>query len=955
MLSPDSSRAGEISDLVESTATIVETGADPETGLSAERVDAAVVDCPADDHCSTIDSVGAVPVLAIVHDGGASAAIDAGATAVLDWTDPDRDDLFAHRLDRCLDRARDRSDGPDGPPGPGRRTDLYELSHRLLDVGAWEYDVSDRRVHWTDQKYRLHGRTDDENPSFEEALDTFHTADRHRIERALEWATEQGVGFDLQARIESEETDRWVRTVGEPVESDGTVTHVRGAIQDVSSVVDRETEIERNEEALRAVNEAVTDLHQPFEETIERLLDIGRERLGLDVGFVADVGESTVEVRHLSGDAAFERGSRLPIDATFCRNVESSGGVVAIHDVGALGLGDDPAVEATGLEAYVGAPVVLQGHLWGTVCFGSPVARDRPVSERERSFARLLGQEIGYLLSQRHQRDRLVALYDVSRSLFDAEDVGDVPRRIISALESIRDGPSVVVYRWDESAGALFRAARTGIECGMADPPARIGSGSDPVWEGFLASENRTAAAGVRGSPWIDDDCIQIVVPIAGFGAIVSVRPASFAPIAFEETLLNTLVRHVDRAIEIASLRDSFQRTTADLDRAHDRLDRIERIETVIRDVLEAILGASTRRAIESAVVDRLSAVEDWSAAVVDRDPESGDLACHGDSAVGADLAGGPPCQRAIEDDTVVVTSTVLDADGPHDWRQGVIEAGYQSIACVPLTHENSRRGVLEVYGRRPNQFHADEQAMLTDLGHVVAYAIDCVERRRAFRSGGRVELSVAVAGDPLFDRLIDREISLSTVVERPSGGYRLIGRTDDPETALDEWDLPMVDRVTHLGSGEGTDDGSNIELVVDSSPLLDVCRDHDVAIAGFDPIGKQVAISLHVPSADRIETVIDALADRLADVDVLAQRSDVQRDPPDHLLADLTDRQREVLAIAYSRGYFEWPREASGEQVAEDLQIAGPTFHQHLRQALGTVLDAVFDDGVSSPDESGT
>jgi predicted DNA binding protein len=56
----------------------------------------------------------------------------------------------------------------------------------------------------------------------------------------------------------------------------------------------------------------------------------------------------------------------------------------------------------------------------------------------------------------------------------------------------------------------------------------------------------------------------------------------------------------------------------------------------------------------------------------------------------------------------------------------------------------------------------------------------------------------------------------------------------------------------------------------------------------------------------------------------------------------ELTDRQLAVLRAAYQAGFFEWPRDASGEEVAESLDIAAPTFHQHLRKAEKAII-AVF------------
>ncbi|WP_158058001.1 helix-turn-helix domain-containing protein [Halorussus halophilus] len=57
-----------------------------------------------------------------------------------------------------------------------------------------------------------------------------------------------------------------------------------------------------------------------------------------------------------------------------------------------------------------------------------------------------------------------------------------------------------------------------------------------------------------------------------------------------------------------------------------------------------------------------------------------------------------------------------------------------------------------------------------------------------------------------------------------------------------------------------------------------------------------------------------------------------------------LTDRQREVLLAAYEGGYFESPREKSGEAVASELGISLSTFSQHLRSAEQKLCSLVFE-----------
>jgi len=57
-----------------------------------------------------------------------------------------------------------------------------------------------------------------------------------------------------------------------------------------------------------------------------------------------------------------------------------------------------------------------------------------------------------------------------------------------------------------------------------------------------------------------------------------------------------------------------------------------------------------------------------------------------------------------------------------------------------------------------------------------------------------------------------------------------------------------------------------------------------------------------------------------------------------------LTDRQREVVETAYEAGYYEWPRECTGKDVAADLDITSATFSEHIHAAERKLLTVLFD-----------
>ena len=61
--------------------------------------------------------------------------------------------------------------------------------------------------------------------------------------------------------------------------------------------------------------------------------------------------------------------------------------------------------------------------------------------------------------------------------------------------------------------------------------------------------------------------------------------------------------------------------------------------------------------------------------------------------------------------------------------------------------------------------------------------------------------------------------------------------------------------------------------------------------------------------------------------------------------LDELTDRQLEVIQTAYYSGFFESPRESTGEEVAETLGISPPAFHKHARTVQRKLFSALFDE----------
>jgi predicted DNA binding protein len=102
-----------------------------------------------------------------------------------------------------------------------------------------------------------------------------------------------------------------------------------------------------------------------------------------------------------------------------------------------------------------------------------------------------------------------------------------------------------------------------------------------------------------------------------------------------------------------------------------------------------------------------------------------------------------------------------------------------------------------------------------------------------------------------------------------------------------------------------------------------------------------------HSPGVDA-RRVTDVVQDAYPEATLLKRhqltRPDGIADRVRHALGtELTDRQRTTLEAAYYAGFFEWPRDVTGEEVADSLDVSPPTFHQHLRTAERKLLDSLL------------
>ncbi len=151
-------------------------------------------------------------------------------------------------------------------------------------------------------------------------------------------------------------------------------------------------------------------------EKIERTVAVGRDRLGVQYGLLSYTGNGEYEVVDSTiTDGGYESGTVHDLEETYCRHVVGDREMLAISDVEDSAYSDDIAADVTGLRCYIGAPVVVDGEAYGTLCYSGDEPLERPFTEDERRFVRLLARWIGGEL----ERDRHHAALEAQNRRLD--------------------------------------------------------------------------------------------------------------------------------------------------------------------------------------------------------------------------------------------------------------------------------------------------------------------------------------------------------------------------------------------------------------------------------------------------------------------------------------------------------------------------------------------------------
>ena len=589
----------------------------------------------------------------------------------------------------------------------------------------------------------------------------------------------------------------------------------------------------------------------------------------------------------------------------------------------------------------------------------------------------LLARSLRHAIERKKFQQTQTGLHRASRDLIQTESRAEVSQLTVDAAVDVLDHAGIAIHLFDDATNVLAPAAHTdSVEAAFDGVPTFGPNDTSVTWDAFINGETITLddvaeseAASQRESPFRSG----VWIPLGDHGvlSILSEDVGGFDQQT--QRLADHLAATAEAALDRVEREESLRGQERELTEQNRQLEDVIRMNEIIREIDQALVDATTREEIEQAVCERLTRDERfafaWIGDTVDDErvrPRTWAGSGQGyldavSLAVGDDDA--PPAVTAVSTEEAALETNVATDLREASWRKAALARELQSAVSVPLTHNGMSYGVLTVFSTDPDGVDERTKEVAEELGETIANAMNSVETRRALLTDTVVELELAVRDqNDLLGRLArgaDCQIEYGGIVPQSDGTNRIFftatGAPASTIRAVAE-DVPSVQRLDHISEADGGAGASRFEVEVAGATIPSTLVEQGAVIQSMEVTASATRAVVELPDPMDVRTFVDRFEATYPDTELIARRDKERTDRSEQafgtaLTSELTERQLETLQAAHHSGYFEWPRDRTGEEVAESLGITQPTFNGHLRAAERKLCGMLFD-GAPSPGE---
>ena len=571
-------------------------------------------------------------------------------------------------------------------------------------------------------------------------------------------------------------------------------------------------------------------------------------------------------------------------------------------------------------------------------------------------------------ITKRKQREEALAtLHETARDFLYAETHQEIAQHVVDDTPGVLNLDASAVYLFDADANELRPAAHSATLTELNGPLPTIHVDGETLPSYSFVEDEVLFFDDVHDADRLENQATDLrsatYIPLGNHGVFIagSNQVGAFDDVTRE--LADLLAATAEAALDRVTRESRLREQDRTLQHQNEQLTALNRINETIREIDQALVQAETREEIDHTVCELLTADDRFRFAWIGTvDPTTDALEPRAwagteqgylDSQPFAVQASGtePAGQTAATGGVTMVTNV---AAGLRDeaWRKDAISRDYLSVLSIPLVYHDLTHGVLTVYASTRDAFDETAKAVLAELGETIASALSAIERKNALltTSMTRVEFTI---DDPTFvlSRLAQSAactLSYQGGVQQSTEGSYVFVTVDDgavTDVADTASQLVGIDEVQQI-SADG--EGGVLRLRLTQPFLALELADHGAVFreATADPTTTTLAID--IPDSIDVRTITQLVHETFAGVELRAKQTldqTAEHNLYSKFLETVTERQLEVIQTAYYSGFFESPRESTGEEIAETLGISPPAFYQHTRTVQRKLFATLFEE----------
>ncbi|WP_323192787.1 GAF domain-containing protein [Halostella sp. PRR32] len=563
------------------------------------------------------------------------------------------------------------------------------------------------------------------------------------------------------------------------------------------------------------------------------------------------------------------------------------------------------------------------------------------------------------ITAQTRQQRQLTAVTQITQDLSGAETRAEICEVVVNAIGEQLDAPAASISLYDGDSG-LETVAEFPSGAGVGEGLSTA-EGSAPMWQAFTTYDEVTCTVTELSKRVDPAPQTGVCVPLGRYGVLVwTTTERSLSD--RERNVVRILCGSVTAALERADREESLRKQTASLTEQTESLQRTESLNAIVRGCIDAVIAEDTEGDVLRNVCEQITSNGPFEFAWFGQyDPISDEItpeasAGHGggylnEMSVTADNSlGQGPTGTAINSRSVQVQNDIVGDPPFEPWRQTTLERGFRSVLAVPVSHRETQYGVLVVYATEIEAFDTRERETFESVGELAGFALTASRRTPVPDAGSTVELGFEVTDDIDPVRLAavaDDEIEFERFARNDEGVQafvRIPGQIDDSLDALTNLtavrDVSVVTREA---------EESRVEILFDGDGFFGTLSDRGVVLRNGTANASTLRLLVEFPDQVGLEPFVDWVRHTYAEVELFGRRkldrsARIQRRFRSMVERSLTSRQLEVLQTAYYGGYFEWPRDQTGQDIADSLGISQPTVNRHLRAAERKLLTLLYE-----------